>query len=68
MLVNDRLPNLRCPACRHEVAYVDSVRNVGGRRFHADCIDAHRADPTTGGGSLGVFARYIERFSQVLRR
>ena len=66
--MNDALPPLVCAACRHEISHEDAVRTVGGRRFHADCIGAHRADPLTSRDSVGVFARYIERFSQVLRR
>jgi hypothetical protein len=59
---------LRCAACRHEIALDDSVRTVDGRRFHADCIAAHRGDTEGSRGSVGLFARYIERFSNVLRR
>lgn len=59
---------LRCAACRHEIAYDDAVHTVGGRRFHAACVDAHQGETSARGVVLGVFARWIDRYASVLRR
>jgi hypothetical protein len=61
-------PALRCAACDHVILYDDDVRTVGGRRFHATCVDAHRGEAARSGEAVSVLARWIERWSRALGR
>jgi hypothetical protein len=65
--VADAAP-LRCAACRHEIADEDVVRTVGGRRFHAACVDAHRAGEGASRDSVTVLARFTDRVSGLPHR
>ncbi len=60
--------SLVCSACRHEIAYDDTVVTVGGRRFHSACVEAHRAERPTSQQAVGTFARFFERIGRVLGR
>jgi hypothetical protein len=64
----NELLTLTGDAYRHDIAYDDDVRTVAGKRYHSACVDATKGAELPNMGAVHVTGRYIERFSNAIRR